>query len=342
MKKNILNGVPAGPLNCSEIELLDDKTLQSYAKHYAIYGAGSEEDYLALLCEIVAIYKTQSASELLDLFRKSIPFPSYPWFHIENLTSYLNFAAQYYQLKHEARLKTRPNIPFFAFPKTGSSYVTNTLANALDIPFGVTSIDSRTAVPAWSKFFADGPGVLHDHLWMDEENAQTLEDGKFKRIILHVRDPRQVIISTAHHAKISPDTAQIFGGVNISEVSSLSPEEIIQHIIDRGRFIGAFSRWFDAWQATGDRFEIFVSQYELMNSDPQKFFREILQFCDASLSSLSDVEKFLYQETNESKGKNFNFRSGDSEEWKHVLTDKQKDDIRKQMTGSSSLEIYPD
>lgn len=342
MKKNILNGVPAGPLNCSEIELLDTKTLRSYAQHYAIYGGESEATYHALLCEIIEIYKTQTASELLDLFRKSVPFPPYPWFHIENLTSYLNFAAQYFQRKYEAQSRNRPNIPFFAFPKTGSSYVTNTLANALDIPFGVTSIDSRTAVPAWSNFFADGPGVLHDHLWMNEENAQTLADGKFKRIIVHVRDPRQVIISTAHHAKISPNSAQIFGDVNISEVSSLSPEEIIQHIIDRGRFVGAFSRWFDSWLATKDRFEIFVSRYELMNCDPQKFFKEILQFCDASESSHSDVEKFLQQETNESKGRNFNFRSGDSEEWKHVLTDKQKDDIRKQMESSSLLNIYPD
>ncbi|MDO8423085.1 MAG: hypothetical protein Q7S99_13090 [Parvibaculum sp.] len=85
------------------------------------------------------------------------------------------------------------------------------LANALGIPFGVSSTDSRTVVRAWSKFFVDGPRVSHDHHW-----------------------------------------------------------------------------------------------------------------------------------TNGSKDKSFNFRSGDSQEWKHVLTDKQKDDIRKQMTGSSSLEIYPD
>ncbi|MDO8289824.1 MAG: sulfotransferase domain-containing protein [Parvibaculum sp.] len=337
-----LNGVPIGDLNRDGLDLLDDATLQSYAAHFAHHGFENESRNFRLLTQILDIYKHHDARELVDLFHRSIPFPSYPWFQSESLASYLNFSAHYFQQLTAAKEANRPNIPFFAFPKTGSSFVTSTFSTALDIPFGITSVEGRHAVPAWSKLFTSGPGVLHDHLWMNKANSAIFLTAKFERMIVHVRDPRQIIISIAHHVPESPTTAQIFGDVRVSDLKSRSPAEIIQNVIDRGQFISAYNRWLEDWLEERHKFRIMISRYEVMNEDVHKFFHDVLKFCNADQDAVATTMTYLDNQSDKERGKNFNFRAGSSDEWKDVLSDQQKDAIARQMQGTKLRELYED
>lgn len=292
---------------------------------------------------MVRIYRDETVLELIELFCGFPSFPAFPWAKDQNLTAYLNFAAEYFKNKRRATNEGLPNVPFFAFRKTGSSYVNHVLANGLNIPYTMTSWYAAKAIPSWTRFFASGPGVLHDHLRPTPENLDCLQSCGLKRAIVHVRDPRQIIISLAHHVRKNTYKTMDAGTYTdrILDVSKWPLEDIIELIVEDG-YPQMCGQWLDGWMSRQSDFDMLVSKYETMNSDLETFFEEILTFCGADNAVFQTLVTYMRKES-EGEGnvrKGYNFRLGSADEWRQVLTPRHLAKIEHQMAGTALAELY--
>tara|TARA_R110002074_G_scaffold274885_1_gene446436 strand:- start:455 stop:1489 length:1035 start_codon:yes stop_codon:yes gene_type:complete len=333
----------AAPLN-RNLEGLDEGTLHHYAMHYAIYGTHSEDEYHQLVLDMRDIYSRGTIVDLVDYFCSSIAFPAYPWVQDteQTLATYLNFAANYFRNQARTREEGMPNIPFFSLPKTASSFVNNILANGLDIPYTMISWHGIKAIKAWAEIFTKGPGVLHDHLHPENDNAVTLKASGLQRAILHVRDPRQMLLSLAHHSQADGGywrmDSKLFGynKINMSEHD-------LDYTIDlmlEDRHPKRCAKWLDDWHKLAPDVEIFVSRYEKLHAEPQAFLSEVVEFCGGDSQVQEKLAEYWKQNTEDQAHTGYNFRSGKVDEWKKVLLPRHLKLIEEQLDGTSLGKFY--
>ncbi len=102
--------------------------------------------------------------------------------------------------------------------KCASVALGNILSSGFNLPTMSTAISTNNVISSWASEFSCG-GVMHSsHLKASPENILRLSEAGVRRVILHVRDPRQIVISLAHH--LSDYRAQ--GGFNRSSQHRIS------------------------------------------------------------------------------------------------------------------------
>jgi hypothetical protein len=103
--------------------------------------------------------------------------------------------------QRQAAKKARrvPAITFVAMQKSASEYIRSNLIAALDVPeisVSVGTVPVDRAIPSALHQLAQGGALCRTHVSGD--NVQALADAGLDRMLLHVRDPRQVTISWVH------------------------------------------------------------------------------------------------------------------------------------------------
>ena len=146
------------------------------------------------------------------------------------------------------------------------------------------------------------------------------------RIVIHVRDPRQVLISWVHHLKVArvmQDEIVFFDDINMTpeQFHALAFEQQVDLSIEH--FLPRTVRWIKSWLAVKTAEEkkpyglkILLTTYDELIKNEQKLYNKIMAFYQIPTSQFKRKE---FQ-----KNDVVRFRKGDTQEWRTSLTAKQK------------------
>ncbi|HEY5064923.1 MAG TPA: hypothetical protein VIJ04_08920 [Xanthobacteraceae bacterium] len=161
--------------------------------------------------------------------------------------------------------------------------------------------------------FCAGGYIAQNHLASSAENMQLLEQFKPK-MVLHLRDPRQALLSWVYHVDWK----------SITEPGSLKmPPGYFEHSMSSKidfqieKYLPNLVSWVERWVeiAGQGRLPILItSQYELRRNE-KAFFNAILSFYQIELDFTPPNLPRTLEETH--------FRKADPEEWKRTFTPEQ-------------------
>ena len=104
--------------------------------------------------------------------------------------------------RYRARRRDIPGIILNTLPKSASVYILSKLSGGLKIPHRYIHIGrfpDNLIVPDLTKELARGGMIAQSHFPAKGHNLVTLQRCGIDRIIVHVRDPRQAMLSWVHH-----------------------------------------------------------------------------------------------------------------------------------------------
>jgi hypothetical protein len=207
-------------------------------------------------------------------------------------------------------------------PKSASIYVMRVVQRIVGLDFmyvgnGYNLID-QIALQSVKKFVGGGY-VAQNHLAPSVENLQILEHHRLK-MVLHVRDPRQALLSWVHHLDritesndasefllyFVPRTPPGYFALPLSQKIDWQIENYLPDLI----------AWTKRWVEIADQgtIPILITDQKDLQSDEKAFFDSILAFYQYNLDyALPDVPK-----TDET-----HFRRADPREWLRTFTPEQ-------------------
>ena len=89
-------------------------------------------------------------------------------------------------------------------PKSGSVYIWRELSRLLGLPIArisKTNWPVDHVVPSWAKAFSYSRTIAQGHFNPHESNVGHLLDNDLRKMIFHIRDPRQATLSWTHHIR---------------------------------------------------------------------------------------------------------------------------------------------
>lgn len=226
-----------------------------------------------------------------------------------------------------AKRRAIPPLILAALPGSGSVYLSHALTEGLG-KFGRGGVmcgwfphfHVSTEELIWSiKLRA----TAHTHLSPSRTNLiEIAAHAKLRKMMVHVRDPRQAMISLYHRfskAEILQHNPLLALHSDIPEgYYDWSTERQIDWQIDHWlpELIAWIKGWADAPREAWFTTTILYTSFERMVSEPEAFFQEILGFYQID-SSLFDAPGRPTTEGDR------NFRRGEVDEWRRILTPQQ-------------------
>jgi hypothetical protein len=245
--------------------------------------------------------------------------PGFPWMNSFESGWFCDFAVDAAVRGRAARDLSIPSMPIFAYTKTGSSFLTMVMSDLMDVPWGITSLNFEIAVRSWLSFAARFPFSLHDHMLPTYQNISLLHQAGICKVVLHVRDPRQVVVSLAHHVLLYR------GAPGNQHIERVFDEYGFDALLDRiTAWAAQYREWFTGWKSATRRLGIplFISKYESMLDNKERFFSNILDYFGAPSTLHDRIARSLGKNKRLKQGEAM-FRNGTADEWKKVLSRRQ-------------------
>ncbi|MCH9614337.1 MAG: hypothetical protein SP1CHLAM54_17050 [Chlamydiia bacterium] len=157
--------------------------------------------------------------------------------------------------------------------------------------------------------------LTQNHLTATPENIAMLKKYGVKKMLLHVRDPRQAVLSWLHHLKKNTiynkwfDLPDDYIEMEFEDQVDWNIENFFKPAV---QFI---EDWLD-FMETDDELKIHLTTFEVMIQDPVSFIQEALAFYDVDGSEFTTPLK---------PSSGMHFRKGLVDEWREVMTDEQKE-----------------
>jgi len=225
-----------------------------------------------------------------------------------------------------SRIKTKklPPILINTMQKSGSIYLTRTIATSLGIEYSLVSLasgifPSYCMMPAAFKRFRRGSIVRQEHFDASHFNLEICAR-YVDRIVLHLRDPRQSTLSWTHHFNRYRD---IHPGSTVGTVHR-PPEDFCRWPFERqldwhiDHHLVSQVMWLRRWMLVEQEapFQILRTRYEELLNNERALFDRILAFYDIPAGGIAmrTPEKTI----------EYHYRCGRSDEWKEVFTSGQK------------------
>jgi hypothetical protein len=226
-----------------------------------------------------------------------------------------------------ARARGVPPIAMVAMQKSASEYIRANLLQALGLPeiaVGVGTVPRDRAVRPALRQLATGGALCRTH--MSGDNAAAMAQAGIARMLLHVRDPRQVTVSWAHMMRRITDHEFIYAaGMYTPAVPDAyrdwSFEEQFAWAVEN--YLPGQLDWLEGWVRALDAglpLRICITTFEQFRDDQDAFYRRVLEFFEAPLADAG----VLQSRTAEAMR---NFRSGRTSEWRRLFTSAQKSAI---------------
>jgi len=217
----------------------------------------------------------------------------------------------------EAR-SAMPGLLLNTLPKSGSVFLLHTLSETLGcgrLHLGnMYSLIDQISLEKM-QVFAKGGWVVQDHLAPSLENLQILRHFGCS-MVLHVRDPRQAMVSWAHHLdriyrKHGEEPLLLVAPCPPAGYFTWDFTTKIDWQIDH--YLPLVIDWLVRWLAVHDRGEIpiLLTDYRELSGDVGRLCRRICRFYGIAVDGLRfvDVPKTVDN----------HFRLADDEEWRRVL-----------------------
>ena len=278
--------------------------------------------------ELDPYYKLQTEMFLLGQIPELVDILD----HAQRTYPHLRFAdrdADFLQKQEEAIAANLPCILLNTMAKSGSVYIHRRLLSGLGLPFtriAVGTIMQEQVVPSWAEQVSRGGALTQQHLDASGSNLSALKASGIKKVVVHVRDPRQAVVSLAHHFRLGYQEQELhWQKLSMSpycpEYDILSFERQLEWTFDH--YYPRYVQWTEDWaRAATDRshgLEILLVTYEEFRADENAYFRRLLEFLDIS------PEAFLQQPNASRKTVAFHYRKGMVDEWRQVCTNEQQE-----------------
>jgi hypothetical protein len=220
-------------------------------------------------------------------------------------------------------IKPIPSILLNTMPKSGSVFVQRTLSTLLKVDqkyigncYALTDqINVRDA-----EAISQGNFVSQNHLAPSKENLQILRHFGLK-MVLHLRDPRQALLSWVHHLDwitdgndTSPWLLYFEPRTPLGYFNWPFHEKVDWQIEN---FLPQLVHWTERWVQIADSgvFPVLITQYRDLQANEKAFFESILAFYGLETDYVPAKLPRTMSETH--------YRLADPTEWSRVLTPAQ-------------------
>lgn len=245
-------------------------------------------------------------------------------------------SAQNHQLENGiAGLKTVPSeltsqekkiegIIFNTLPKSGSVFISRTLALSLGIEFRTQAIahgffPNYFLIPNQLERIKHGNAIRQEHFDANPVNLRLLRECT-DRLIINLRDPRQATLSWLHHCNKLRTIHK--NGVNYTVHNEPEgyDEWTLQKQLDWHieAHLASSANWIRGWlkEKNNPDLKIHFSTFENFVNNPVEYFETIVDFLD--------IPHSLFKLTLAEKTTDNNFRLGKTDEWNTVYSEDQK------------------
>ena len=212
-----------------------------------------------------------------------------------------------------------PGILLVSMQKSASEYIRENLMGALDIPeihISIGTVPRDKIIPSAVRRLAQGGAIARSH--MDGADFAALAANGITRMMLEVRDPRQVTVSWTHMMRNLPDVAFRYAAEMYQPgVPGDFREWPLQQQLDWAvnNYLPGQLAWLESWTAVLDTepsIPICVLKFEEFRADEDAFFRKISNFYGIARIDRPALSK-------QSAAAMRNFRLGEIQEWRTVL-----------------------
>jgi hypothetical protein len=209
-----------------------------------------------------------------------------------------------------------PSIVLISQGKSGSVTVGGIFNSGFDLPSFAYGFCNLKVLDSWATDYARGGSCHVTHLQPDRRQVRNFRDAGIRKLIVHVRDPRQTLVSLVHHLKLYPEqlltmrqAAKGEGDARIGELA-LRILPYYAHSI----------QWIRKWTELESEIEILFSTFEHMVSDWDGFVDRYLDFYGADTRHFSKTNASARHD-----GVDYHFRKGKTDEWREVFTKDEAD-----------------
>jgi tetratricopeptide (TPR) repeat protein len=225
-----------------------------------------------------------------------------------------------------------------ALPKSASVFLYVSLASLLQVPVCRVSLGTfpdMAIVPSWLKQFNLGGAVTHDHFFPTPYNLEQLQRTGIDQVLVHVRDPRQALLSYVHM-----ETQRLTGShdasrddkAHIAAYLSLTMTEKIDHAIEV--LFPRFLSWISDWAAVAEQdapLRVVMSSYEDFMANKSGYLDWLIGTLGQPIRTDLPITEVL--NIIESTEGATNFRKGMTDEWREVFTLAQRNSTWKALRG---------
>ena len=217
-----------------------------------------------------------------------------------------------------------PSIVLNTLPKSGSVFIATTLAQGLGLEFLAVSqgyFPSDLIEYRKMQELSKGGRITQAHFDASPMNLQILRKLR-TRMVLHLRDPRQALLSWVHHM----DRLKKEGQEDLLWwVCPTPPEEYYEWPLDPKitwnieNYLPFCIRWIGAWLDAilkSDDLQVMVTTYEDFIRDGEGFICRMLD--------LYGIPRERFRKPTVEKTLATNYRKGETQEWRDVFSDRQK------------------
>ena len=271
-----------------------------------------------LLRDVLAATLPESVGDLLERLQEIECLPGFPGMENFDAERFCGFLCDAVTRSAAARDKGAPPTPIFAYPKSASAFVAEVMADVVDVPVGVATFQHWMGVRPWAAFAARYPFVVQEHCAPTDENIDLLHGAGCRKLVLHMRDPRQVVVSSAHHVMRvdAPERLK-------NQYAGLTFDGVTDRLIDR--YVSTQRFWLERWRSKSSArgIDVLFTTFERLSTDRVGFFAEILEFFGAPSAFHERLPRSQERVLAVMRPGNLHFRSGLRDEWRSVLSPSQ-------------------
>ena len=288
---------------------LIDQAIELYANTVTMQGNNAN-----LLASLVNLLLARDRVLEAEARTQSLDFPVLPvratWEAFENR-------------RQAAIAAGRQTILITTVPKSASESIWNRLAEGLSLGqchLSLGLFPDCCLLPSRVQFAARGGLIAKEHIAATAHNRKTLVEFGLDRLVVHLRDPRQALLSWVHFVRddvsqrlLAPMWRKI---VPPSDVFSRSLEAQLDWGIDH--YLPYLVDFVRDWTAAGDDpdsgLRVHFASFERFRLDPQGYLDGVLDFYD--------IDKAAFRQDSEAEV--VHLRKGLIDEWREVFTPAQK------------------
>ena len=275
----------------------------------------------------------------LAAYRHFVNYQSYPWSQVLRLTGrldstvsrldslfseipLLNLAcADDGQVDANValrRLRIEQGLPsplFVTQAKSGTVTLATIFAAGFNLPCFTYSLVNLRVIPSWARDYARGGACYVTHLNATPENVANLKTAGITRAMVHVRDPRQALVSFVHHLMKYQDhlPRSAYG-----DFRELPFADQIDWVLENGEYYYDTIEWLERWLDAATEIDVHFSTFEQFREHPDRVIDECLTFYGGDPRWFQRDEVFVQQQ-----GVDYHFRLGETAEWRRVMTTRQ-------------------
>ncbi len=230
---------------------------------------------------------------------------------------------EFMRRRHDGKARQLPLILLNTLPKSASESIWNRLAEGLGVAQSHLSIGlfpDCTLLPARVQSAAEGGLIAKEHIPASAHNLAVLAEQGVRRLVFHVRDPRQAALSWAHFVRddvsmrlMAPIWRKVVPPRDIlrGDFADLLDWCIEHYLAIQVAFIRA---WLEVAASAEHDLEVRFLTFERFLTEPEGYLAEVLEFFEIDESAFAA----------EAEAEVVHLRKGRSDEWREVLSPAQQ------------------